>query len=91
MRHHGMVSRVVEGQEPTLPAPGFGFRPRPCQGLRRQTLELALVCDAELPGIRGILHIVFETRLDLGQLAPDRLEPGLVVVREIHAGEMEIP
>jgi len=88
--HYGIVSGVIECQQPALAIPFARLGRGTLDGVGRETGKLGLARDVQAPGVRGVLHIVFEGRLRRGQLLHDLLETRLGGGWQVDTRQVEV-
>jgi len=84
------IGRLVEGENPAFDA--FLVCASPCLFDEHlvQATQLLAVGDVIRPPVRGVEHVLFELRLQLGELQHHRLEALFALDRQADTGEPEI-
>ena len=87
---HGHVGGLVELEFPAWFASSAGPLRRRLQHHRRHAAHPRRVGDVQRPGGGRVEHVLLEVRLCRGEFLHDRLEAGLLVRRQVHAGQAEV-
>ncbi len=70
--HHGNIGGLIERQQPALEALLVTAAARLLDETRVQAAQLGGIGDVIAPAVGGIEHVLFELRLQLGQLEHHR-------------------